>query len=499
MKKKALIALLVIVVLVGTVSMITSLERSKSRKALAAYKAKLRAQGEKLTFVELGYPFPLETNANLENFAALADKLRAKSDIPSLIEVMPYESPGRAVVIWAGGRLKPRSEPKAKDPDYPRWEELAADMKSSSDLLAEIRVELEHPPRYFGWNYTNPLVALWPKNPFVQKRRAGQFLVADSLAAIHEHELARAQTNLHALTQLTQVHRDDVTLVSAMIRVAIAGLGLNVTWQALQAEGWNDDSLTRLQRDWEAIDLMAGLENGFSGARAFAQQGFALFHQPDTDAQDKFMSALSPGSQSPGGFKRLREQLSQKAAMAYWRSHIDEDEMFYLRDSQARLEIIRRLRANVSGASLQIEIKAQHDVLEKEMDAPLGKYRHFFSALTLPNFKRAFAAAIQNETHRRMTITAIALKRFHLRNGRHPAALSEIVPQFLTAELIDPWSGKPFHYRPNADGTFTLYSVGEDGRDDGGDPTSAKSTNAPPDMWTGKDTVWPTPVFPTPP
>ena len=243
-----------------------------------------------------------------------------------------------------------------------------------------------------------------------------------------------------------------------------------------------------------AADLISGLENGFKGERAFGQKGFAVFRGPDTATQEEYLMGL--GRASSKGLARYADQLHMKAAQAYWRAHMDDDEMFYLRDSQARLEIIRRLKTNTSAASLQIEIKAQYDALLKEFAAPLGKYRHLFSALAIPNFKRAFEVAVQRETERRMTITAIALKRFQLRSGHHPAALGELIPQFLAAELFDPWSGRRFHYRLNTDGTFTLYSVGMDGRNDGGDPTPAKSTNAPPDMWTGKDAVWPTPVFP---
>ena len=124
-RREVIIVLFVIALLVGGVCMITSAQRSKARKALAAYKAQLRAQGEKLTFEDAGYPFPLETNANLENFVVLANRLRAKSSIPGSIEVMPYESPGRAIVFWAGGQLK-SSDPKAGASSHPSWEGLSS-------------------------------------------------------------------------------------------------------------------------------------------------------------------------------------------------------------------------------------------------------------------------------------------------------------------------------------------------------------------------------------
>ena len=500
MRKNALIALIVMAVLIGTVIMLTSVERSKSHKALADYKAKLRAQGEKLTFEEAGYPFVLETNANLENFIALADRLRAKSDLPAQIEFAPNASTGRVVSVWAGGDLR-SADSKGASPAAPTWDELSEDMKASAELLAEIRIELESPPRHFGWTYTNPFAANAPKNPFVQKRKVAQFLSADCLAALHEHDLPRAQTNLHALTQLMQVHRDDWTLVSAMIRVAISGLGLVNTWQALQAEGWDDASLAKLQRDWEQIDLIAALEAGFGGEKLFGQQAFALIRSNDPAGQDQLMSLFgrTSGGSSSSTLSDWGKKLEGKTALMYWRGHMDEAETFYLRDSISRLQAIRRLKTDTSGASLKNEIKAEHDALVKELDAPMGKYRHLFSAIAIPNFQRSFDIAVQRETQRRMTITAIALKRFQLRHGNYPTALSELTPQFLTAELIDAWSGKPFHYQLNADGTFTLYSVGSDGRDDGGDSTPPKNVNFSTDIWPGKDVLWPTPALPDAP
>jgi hypothetical protein len=111
----------------------------------------------------------------------------------------------------------------------------------------------------------------------------------------------------------------------------------------------------------------------------------------------------------------------------------------------------------------------------------------------LPNYIKAGRTCIRNETQRQLTITAIALARFHLRDGKFPAELDALVPQFLSAVPIDPMSAKPLRYRLNGDGSFTLYSVGEDGRDDGGDPTSGSATNRF-GLWEGQDAVWPTAV-----
>jgi hypothetical protein len=485
MKKKLLIALLVLVVVVGAVSVLTSANQSQARRALAEYKAKLRARGEKLTFVELGYPFPVETNANLENFIAVADRLSARSGFPKSLDWMPYDSPGKVVAFW---RTEPGSSSGTQS--FAHWDQLGEDMKASAELLAQVRAELERLPRRFGWNHTNPFASNQPRNPFVQKRIAAQFLGADCLFALREDNLARAQSNLRALTQLAQLHSDDPTLISGMIRVAVSGLGLTATWHSLQADGWDDKSLASLQRDWEAVDLVKALENAVLGERSWGQSVFTMVRSDEADARNQVSLFFGNSSSS------LKRQLQGAVENAFWRANLDADELFYLRTIQARLDTIRQLKTKASAVLLQREISGQDSAFSQEYTKPLWAYRHYFSANAIPNYGRAFEVTVQREGDRRMTITAIALKRFHLRHGRHPAALAELAPEFLAAELIDPWSGKTFHYRREADGTFTLYSVGMDGEDNGGDASFGQSASQSTSMWSGKDAVWPKPVFP---
>jgi hypothetical protein len=52
-------------------------------------------------------------------------------------------------------------------------------------------------------------------------------------------------------------------------------------------------------------------------------------------------------------------------------------------------------------------------------------------------------------------------------------------------------NGKALSYRLRpGDDDFLLYSVGEDGKDDGGDPTPTADKNYR-QMWNGRDAVWP--------
>jgi hypothetical protein len=84
------------------------------------------------------------------------------------------------------------------------------------------------------------------------------------------------------------------------------------------------------------------------------------------------------------------------------------------------------------------------------------------------------------------------LKRYQLRHGKLPSSLEALVPEFLPALPYDYMSAKPLSYHLKANGSYTLYSAGEDGKDDGGDPTP--SPGMPASLWGGRDAVWPAPA-----
>lgn len=104
--------------------------------------------------------------------------------------------------------------------------------------------------------------------------------------------------------------------------------------------------------------------------------------------------------------------------------------------------------------------------------------------------------AMRMETDRSMTICAIALKRYSLRHGRLPASLDALVPEFVSAVPVDWMDGKPLRYRLNADGSFLLYSVGENLMDDCGDTSLLPDHAGSRALWFKKDYVWPAPATP---
>lgn len=89
---------------------------------------------------------------------------------------------------------------------------------------------------------------------------------------------------------------------------------------------------------------------------------------------------------------------------------------------------------------------------------------------TIVGVKWADALAA-NQARLRLLVLDLALREHRGATGSYPAALSQLRPK-LEAELqFDPLNGGPFRYRRTPQG-FLLYSVGPDGKDDGGQPVS---------------------------
>jgi hypothetical protein len=71
--------------------------------------------------------------------------------------------------------------------------------------------------------------------------------------------------------------------------------------------------------------------------------------------------------------------------------------------------------------------------------------------------------------HLRLLTLELALRVYQASQGRAPASLDQLLPQYLESVPTDPFNGKPLIYRPQQT-NWSLYSVGEDAVDDGGKP-----------------------------
>lgn len=81
----------------------------------------------------------------------------------------------------------------------------------------------------------------------------------------------------------------------------------------------------------------------------------------------------------------------------------------------------------------------------------------------------------------RCTLVAVAAERYRSKHGDWPRAITNLVPDFLSAAPLDPFDGQELRYRRTNTGAV-IYSVGPDARDDGGDSNQSLEESGPRDV-----------------
>ena len=145
-------------------------------------------------------------------------------------------------------------------------------------------------------------------------------------------------------------------------------------------------------------------------------------------------------------------------------------------------QVIRQAQTNPSFQLMRAKWEQARDG-GAEQEGFFDRFRYQLAAMTIPNWHKAIFVLMRTESLREMARTATALQRHRLRHGSLPEILSALVPEFLTSLPIDHMDGKPLRYERRPDGSFTLHSVGEDGRDEQGG---------------GDDQFWPRLAAPSP-
>ena len=99
----------------------------------------------------------------------------------------------------------------------------------------------------------------------------------------------------------------------------------------------------------------------------------------------------------------------------------------------------------------------------------IERFSMMLSMILLPSFGKSHVHHYRHVATRRMTAAALAIRLYQLDRGRRPTKLEELVPRYLAAVPVDPFTkdGQPIRSLLDADRPL-LYSVYKNGEDDGG-------------------------------
>lgn len=468
-------------------------EHVRGRFALSRYIRGLQEQGEKVTRKEFIQPVQPGENGLPEVMAAAKELKEGRllsSSYPPRMKLTPS---GHAIVGF-------REESWVEDKLTNHWDSLAAELKTNAALLQRVQSAMKKPVLNAGLDPD-----LWSADSVAHLtagKKLAQWFGPRVALALHEGRTREALEDLITETELPRLMAVDRLTISEVVRIAIAAIARGDTWEALQAEGWTDGDLARLQRAWEGQDFAEAMVRALEGERVFARSTYERMRRSNKEAY-KLLS-WTTGFLSQDGTswweRTLRDMpagdatadfLKEQLFCRLWRfAWLDQDQLHNLRFQQALIPLGRDA---IRHKSLQtLRPLTEKLVLDFSNNGVYDEMR-YYSELSFSLLSRIFDRGMRAETERSMVIAAIAIKRYKLRHGTLPESLNPLVPEFLSAVPVDYMDGKPLKFRLESAEEFKLYSVGEDGNDDGGD-VSRDPDSTRYGLWYRKDVVWPAPA-----
>jgi hypothetical protein len=466
-------------------------------RSVARYQQQLLRAGEKLKLEELlppptppdqnGAPLFRETIANWgPGYTNLLDK-----NAPVGMRMI---APGKAIVGWA--------QPDVRSDGTNTWNEVEAALAPYRANLELVREAAEYPIFDFHLDYRQGFSLLLPH--LAPLKRSEQRLAAAAICDLHHGDTAAATTNIQAMLGLENAMAGERLAISQLVRIAMTHISMTATWELLQSPGVTDDQLAAIQRGWTESRFTQSTEDSLALERALGQMMLERMRSSST----QFRQVVSLGSGGPPNTSfsfgqsgdAMLGQITIGAREAQWRLFLSyPDQLRALQGYQVLLESFRMVRAgqpfNAARSRQQAGLaELGFQTTNEDFGFRLGDsdLRSLFSEAVV-SLHRMLDRVFTVEAARELTLTAVALKRYQLRHGQYPAQLPALVPEFLPALPRDPEDDQPLRYRLKPDGAFLLYSVGEDGVDNGGDATPAAKSES--FSWQkGRDLVWPWPA-----
>ena len=485
---------LIALAIVGAAILFRS-DRSE-QEALEETRRELRRLGFRIDLTEFSCSTSRELRARAGALTIIGHAVQAHSP-DNLILLTPVGS-NAAAVVWKQDKLAGRDGEDMWPILRESLRESRALYENRPDLDAACEAALSGPIRFdvntsAGHNMLLPhLEAL---------KRLAQTLGARAVVELHDGNNDAAWTNLLAATRLATAWDPEPAEVSHLVRYACATTAYDVTWQALQAGGWTDEQLERLQREWESVDFFKGLPETAAFTRASAVATCQLERQQLLT----FFMMLKQTLRAPRyAWDRLTDYWRQ---LRYRHHGTYEDEkalLLHCRDRE--LELRRAIQSptwsqmrQFPGTTNMIPFQSKYP---SRMQTMMNMRQILLaSQLYAQGQGQGFLGrAADAEAHRRIIIAVTALERYHLRHGSYPNTLQELLPEWLRNPPSDFMDGNPLRYHRTDDGHFVLYSVGLDCVDNGGEMSRPRRAGAPGEvagafgMQQAVDLVWPLPA-----
>jgi hypothetical protein len=296
-------------------------------------------------------------------------------------------------------------------------------------------------------------------------------LVCDlrAIAELETHHGDDAFADLQLGFRLSASIRDEPFLIDHLVRISTLNITLGGIREGLTRHAWSDSQLAAFENTLTNIDLLSEYEHTMRGERALNIGGIDYFRRHGLD--NSLLADASSGTEGLG-------------PLAKWMPS-----GWYYQNMVLIGQTYRDFILPAVDASNHVIVPALSEgVMADITQRQLGPY-NVLAKLLLPALGKASQRAARGQTLVDESAVACAIERYRMQHNELPDTLDAITPQFISHIPHDLFSGQPLRYKKNDNGSYILYSIGWNLRDDGG-KTSLTTGNKPHANPDEGDWVW---------
>ena len=339
--------------------------------------------------------------------------------------------------------------------DFLAW---SGQFQSDFDLM---RQALKRPCARMDGDYSRPSEIPVPN--FVNVRAVAQTLAQRAKCYLL---LGRPEEALREVTLLNDSRHflegaptgKPMTLATAMLYVAVAGLYVDTVADGMRSHSWQEPQLVALQKQLKTINLTPLVVGALNEEPAAMRRTIETTKANDFEKEFVIVPRTNL-------WQKLDSPLFVLFTFAP-RGWVYQNMVWVATLEQKPAELIDCTNQIISSRGLD---DATRELFELSRHPRIYT---FLASLWVPDFSRAAQTLAHNQTLANEAQIVCALERYHLARGEYPEALEVLTPQFIEKMPHDIIGGQPFIYRATADGKFLLYSVGWNAKDDGGRASS---------------------------
>lgn len=370
------------------------------------------------------------------------------------------------------------------------WNGFLADFALQTNLVAEVLTALARPGFHTGHVARDGFHNL-PMQIYMVLRAVEKLLVAGSYYHLKRGELREAHRCLLGLARLIDGFEKDRLLIGQLCRLAIIERTFFAMWQSLHHEGWQDAEMAEWERYWARWDLGEAMLGAAKVERAMMLDYYALLGGRTGTAEGRARQWEQAWDSMGIGIGIERSGFNEYVVVPLWYYVWQEQDCCRSLDTWQRVIGLQKL-AITNGWVLaeDIFLGRKGQVMPdwaRPVDAHLNwfdEHRFLFSSFSMLTPEGQTRKTMAVSAMQKLVQTVIAIRRYRLQQERLPSALAELEPDFVSNVPLE-----PLRYRSDEAG-WSLYSVGLDGKDDGGVHPKSDGTKAE-GFWGGADIIWP--------